>query len=229
MTRKNPKRRQELMNAAQHLFYTKGYEQTSINDIIKATGVSKGAFYHHFDSKSAILEGIVTKMMKQAVTELQEIIADDSLAAIPKWQKVVQLSLNWQLEKEAGVMEVGRILRSNENILLHHTLDIEWFKVSVPEITKIIEQGVSEGVFETEHIEETAVILLMVTNKLNEEMGELFANQNLITDPIAHAYQKLIAKQSIVERLLGASNGSMPLVDHESLSTWFKVKINETK
>ncbi len=39
-------RRTEFIETAQALFYTKGYERTSVNDIIEAVGVSKGAFYY---------------------------------------------------------------------------------------------------------------------------------------------------------------------------------------
>ena len=221
MTRKNPERRQELMTVAQHLFYTKGYENTSVNDIIKAAGVSKGAFYHHFDSKTAILEAIVEQMMGQAFTDLQEIIADDKLTAIPKWQKVVQLSNRWKLEKEAEIIEVGRILNKDENILLHHKLRSEWLKVSTREITKIIDQGVAEGVFNVEYIPETAVILLRITSSFNDEVDELIVNPGKFDDPATLALQKFAAMQSIIERLLGASTGSMPIVDEETLITLF--------
>jgi AcrR family transcriptional regulator len=221
MTRKNPERRQELMAAAQRLFYTKGYENTSVNDIIKAVGVSKGAFYHHFDSKTAVLEAIVAQMMDQAVADLQEIIADETLTAIPKWQKVVQLSNSWKLEKKPEIIQVGRILRDDENILLHHRLRTEWLKVSAPEIAKIIDQGITEGVFDVEHIPETAAILLTVTSSFSDEVGELIANPGEFDDPATLARQKYAAMQSVVERLLGAPTGSMPIIDIETLTAWF--------
>jgi AcrR family transcriptional regulator len=221
MTRKNPERRQELMAAAQHLFYAKGYENTSVNDIIKAAGVSKGAFYHHFDSKTAVLEAIVAHMMDQAVADLQKIIADETLTAILKWQKVVQLSNSWKLEKEAEIIEVGRILREDENILLHHKLRTEWHKESAPEIAKIINQGVAEGVFDVEHIPDTVAILLTVTSSFNDEVGELITNPDKFDDPAALALKKFAAMQTAVERLLGAPTGSIPIIDEITLIAWF--------
>ena len=221
MTRKNPERRQELMAAAQHLFYTRGYENTSVNDIIKAVGVSKGAFYHHFDSKTAVLEAIVAQLMEQAVADLQEIIADETLTAIPKWQKVVQLSNSWKRDKEAEIIQVGRILREDENILLHHKLRTEWLKVSAREVATIIDQGVTEGVFHVEYVPETADVLLTVTSSFNDEVGELIANPEKLDDPTTLALRKYAAMQSVVERLLGAPTGSMPIIDEETLTAWF--------
>jgi len=47
-------RKQELLDAALQLFYEKGYEKTSVNDIIEKVGVSKGAFYYYFKSKEEV-------------------------------------------------------------------------------------------------------------------------------------------------------------------------------
>ncbi|GIO30333.1 MULTISPECIES: TetR/AcrR family transcriptional regulator [Paenibacillus] len=49
---KNPKeRRNEILNAAMELFNTKGFEQTSVSDIVKKIGVAQGTFYYYFQSK----------------------------------------------------------------------------------------------------------------------------------------------------------------------------------
>ncbi|MCK4578956.1 MAG: TetR/AcrR family transcriptional regulator, partial [Candidatus Marinimicrobia bacterium] len=44
-------RKTEFLDAARELFYSLGYEQTSVNTIIEKVGVSKGTFYHYFKSK----------------------------------------------------------------------------------------------------------------------------------------------------------------------------------
>ena len=45
---------------------SRGYDRFSIQDILDATGASKGAFYHYFDSKDALLDAIVDRMADQA-------------------------------------------------------------------------------------------------------------------------------------------------------------------
>ena len=221
MTRKNPERRQELIATAQQLFYTKGYENTSVNDIIKTVGVSKGAFYHYFESKTAVLEAIVSQMVDQAVVNLQTIISDDTLTAIPKWQKVVQHSNSWKLERKAEVIAANRLMHMDENILLHHKISTETRKAVAKEMSKIIAQGVDEGVFDVAYVAETAVILMTVINSLSETMNELFFNPEAYDDPTTLALQKSTAVQTAVERLLGAPPGSMPIIDNETLIGWF--------
>ena len=55
-------RRSELIRCAQEFFYTRGYESTSVNDIVTALGIAKGTFYYYFDSKLAILEAMAADL-----------------------------------------------------------------------------------------------------------------------------------------------------------------------
>ena len=50
-------KRDTFLDAAQRLIKTKGYEALSVQDVLAAVGTSKGAFYHYFDSKAALLDG----------------------------------------------------------------------------------------------------------------------------------------------------------------------------
>ena len=214
-------RRSEIITTAQQFFYTKGYERTSISDIVKAVGVAQGTFYYYFDSKTAVIEAIVEQMVEQIVAKLQEIITDESLTAIPKWQKAVHLSNNWKIERKAKIIEMNRLMYMDENILLRHKIQTETLKVVANEMAKIIAQGVDEGVFDVAHITETAVILMTVIGSLSETMNELFFNPGKYEDPITVAMQKSTATQTAVERLLGAPIGSIPIVNKETLSVWF--------
>ena len=51
-------RRSEILDCAQSLFLARGYDCASLNDVIAAVGLSKGAFYHYFASKEALLEAL---------------------------------------------------------------------------------------------------------------------------------------------------------------------------
>jgi AcrR family transcriptional regulator len=214
-------RRSEIIATAQQLFFTKGYESTSVNDIVKAVGVAKGTFYHYFDSKTAVLEAIVAQMAEQAVANLQTIISDDSLTAISKWQKVVQHSNGWKLERKAEVIAVNRLMDMDENILLRHKIRTETLKGMAHEMAKIISQGVDEGVFDVEYILETAEIMMVNISTLGETMNELIFNHEKYDDPTTLALQKNAAVQTAVERLLGAPTRSMPIIDNETLIAWF--------
>ena len=52
-------KRNEILAVAQRLVYTKGYEQMTIQDMLDELQISKGAFYHYFGSKQALLEALI--------------------------------------------------------------------------------------------------------------------------------------------------------------------------
>ena len=58
-------KKQEFINTGEELFCRKGYESTSVQDIIDSLNTSKGSFYHHFISKEALLEGICRRRAEQ--------------------------------------------------------------------------------------------------------------------------------------------------------------------
>lgn len=52
-------RRQEILMTARELFIKKGYDKTSVNDILKVVDIAKGTFYYYFSSKEEVLEAII--------------------------------------------------------------------------------------------------------------------------------------------------------------------------
>ena len=56
---KGERRRQELLDIAYRLFIQKGYENTSIDDIIAIANIAKGTYYYYFPSKEATLEAVI--------------------------------------------------------------------------------------------------------------------------------------------------------------------------
>lgn len=71
MGRKKRTTKQKIVDAAWKLFYTKGYDETTIEDIIKDSKTSKGSFYHYFKGKDALL-GTLSDLFDQKYIELSE-------------------------------------------------------------------------------------------------------------------------------------------------------------
>lgn len=64
--RKGDEKRQELLGEAEKLFCQKGYDKTSVQDILDAAGLSKGGFYHHFASKEDVLKALCERRANRA-------------------------------------------------------------------------------------------------------------------------------------------------------------------
>jgi AcrR family transcriptional regulator len=214
-------RRSELIAAAQQLFYTKGYERTSVSDIVKAVGVAQGTFYYYFDSKTAVLEAMVVEITAQLQAFLQQIVADETLTAISKWTQAMQVMGDWKIERKEEMIETARLIMRDENVLLRHGLITQEAPMASREFAKIIAQGVEEGVFATKFVQESAEMVVAMVKILSETMVELLLNPNKCDNPPALAQRKHTAVQTAIERVLDAPSGSLPLIDEDTLMSWF--------
>ena len=53
-------KRVQILDAAEKLFYERGYDRTSVQDILTSLNMSKGGFYHYFDAKDSVLRAVYT-------------------------------------------------------------------------------------------------------------------------------------------------------------------------
>src|ERR1700738_4669692 len=81
-------RRDAFLDVAQLLVQTKGYEAMSIQDVLNELEASKGAFYHYFDSKQALLEAIVERFADGALATMAPVLGDTNLPAVQKMERV---------------------------------------------------------------------------------------------------------------------------------------------
>ena len=72
----------KIVSAAWQLFYRQGYDDTTIDEIVEASGTSRGSFYHYFDGKDALLSSL-SYLFDEKYEELMETM-DMSLSPIDK-------------------------------------------------------------------------------------------------------------------------------------------------
>lgn len=72
----------KIVSAAWQLFYQQGYDNTTIDEIVSASGTSKGSFYHYFDGKDSLLSSL-SYLFDEKYEELMETM-DNSLSPIDK-------------------------------------------------------------------------------------------------------------------------------------------------
>jgi AcrR family transcriptional regulator len=220
---KNPdERRGELIACAQELFYSKGYERTAVRDIVDELGVAKGTFYYYFDSKLAVLEAIVDEMLGQSLALLHEILADGTLPALDKWARAFQAVGAWKTERKAEMLAMMHVMHMDENLLFRYKVQTRAVELLSPEFAQIIAQGVEEGVFETEFVEESAGITLSIMQSLSDPIYGILLNPDNYEDPAALARRKFAAVETAIERVLGAPPGSLSLIGAQTFAAWFE-------
>ncbi|MBQ8555030.1 MAG: TetR/AcrR family transcriptional regulator [Clostridia bacterium] len=72
--RKGDERRQEILTVAEKLFCAKGYEATSVQDILDVLHASKGGFYHHFASKEEVLKTLCVQRAGRAAQHTADVL-----------------------------------------------------------------------------------------------------------------------------------------------------------
>lgn len=75
--RKGEEKRQELLNVAEHLFCTKGYDATSVQDLLDVLHTSKGGFYHHFSSKESVLDTLCEQRAEKYCQDAEQAMSEE--------------------------------------------------------------------------------------------------------------------------------------------------------
>ena len=110
-------RRNEIVDVARKLVYTKGYEQMSIQDILDEMKISKGAFYHYFKSKPALLEALIDRLADEAEAKFIPLLNDPTRPALEKLCRYFGSAVQWKATQKDFILALLRIWYSDENAL----------------------------------------------------------------------------------------------------------------
>jgi AcrR family transcriptional regulator len=218
-------RRSEILDAARRLVYSKGYEQMTIQDILDDLQISKGAFYHYFDSKVAVLESLVERMVVEEVIPLLiPIVQDPELSAIEKLDRYFDTSLRWKTAEKTFMLALLRVWQADENAIVRQKLLTMSVKRVTPLLTEIIRQGRQEGVFTTSYPDQVCHVIIYILLGLSDTIVDLFLSDEVHRDAshienVVTSYTDALT--DALERVLGAPTGSLNLVDLETLKEWF--------
>jgi AcrR family transcriptional regulator len=213
-------KRKEILDAAQRLVYTRGYEQMSIQDILDQCEISKGAFYHYFDSKLTLLDGLMDRMMDEAEQILQPIVEDKDLPAIEKLRRYFAAGSRWKTDRKAFMLDLLRVWYTDSNALVRQKQETAAIQRIAPMLTKIVRQGIAEGVFSTPFPDQIGGMIWGLAQGIQDNVAELLLADEPLPDEL-HRLESIIGAYSdAVERILGAPVGSLPLVDVDMLKEW---------
>lgn len=214
-------RRDEFLDAAQWLIQTKGYEEMSIQDILDRVEASRGAFYHYFDSKAALLEALIERLTVTGTATILPVFDDPALGALDKFTRVFDGIARWKAERKELMLALLQVWYSDENALVRDKLRQQMLKVLTPVVAAIIEQGRGEGVFTATSSADTAQVILTLLYGAGETAGRLFFARQAREISVADVRARLAAYATAIERILGVPPASLQIVDDATLHEWF--------
>jgi TetR/AcrR family transcriptional regulator, cholesterol catabolism regulator len=143
-------RRAELLDQALALFLERGYENVSLNDLLATESTSKGAFYHYFPSKEALVTALAERSAAEAFEALHAVFAQPGKNALDRLNAGLRAS--YQVKMAMGAPDqlaaMTSLLKPQNQALFQRIVTI-WEDLFRPVLTEVIAQGVHEGVFDT--------------------------------------------------------------------------------
>ncbi|SER23702.1 transcriptional regulator, TetR family [Gracilibacillus ureilyticus] len=188
-------RKNEILDTAERLFHTKGYEKCTINDILNEVGIAKGTFYYYFKSKQEVLDAVVSRYSEFIINRCEKVLRKD----ITPVEKLIRLFLSMRINNEVGG-DVLEEMHKPENALLHQQTLKEIVVVMAPFLVQVIEEGMDKKVWKCKYPLEYMQIFLASSITLTDEG---------IFDVDADSQQRiLVALISLLEKMLDVPEDS---------------------
>jgi AcrR family transcriptional regulator len=214
-------RRNAILDVAQQLINSKGYEQMAIQDILDDLQISKGAFYHYFDSKQALLEALVDRLGGGVKQLVLPVVYDQSLSALEKFQGFLDSLNRWKVGQKAIFLALLRVWYADENALVRHKLRIAAIREVGPLFNEIVRQGIKEGVMTTIYPDQLGEVVVCLIQDLGETIGTLLFLFDPERDDMQRVERIVAVYTDAIERVLGVPAGSLSLIDTQTLKEWF--------
>lgn len=150
-----------ILDAAQKLFLRDGYEHTSIKNILNELGdLSKGAIYHHFDSKQAILEAIGRRDNAKTMARFDQIAERDDLTGLEKIHEYL-----WTDDEALEHMRItGMFAPSLADPQILRDNIVFWAQRLPTQWRRFIDEGLEDGSIATDHPQQAAQMLALLPN-----------------------------------------------------------------
>ncbi len=199
----------------------RGYDRFSIQDILDATGASKGAFYHYFDSKDALLDAIVDRMAEEGLSRVQPVLDDRSLTAPEKLQAVFGGIAAFKAERSDLIMRSMRVWASDDNVVVRERLRRHTSQRQLQLLEAIVQQGIAEGSFTSRHPDQLARVVVGFLVSMGELAMELWIGRQEGTIAFEEVKGTFDAYLEAFERIVGAHPGSLKLLDEPTIEFWY--------
>ena len=190
--KKGERRKQEMLQIAYRMFISRGYENTSVDEIIEEADIAKGTYYYYFETKEQMLEEVIGMMIDQEMEAAGRILQEE----IPVPQKIIGMISSLRPTQEERPIE-GALMQP-ENIVMHEKIRKKIVEMAVPLLSKVVEEGIGQGIFACDNIAERVRMLLVISSSTFDEGCFTERDIEVFID--------------MTEKLLGAESGTMGFI-----------------
>ncbi len=161
-------RKNEILDAAERLFGTKGFDSASTNDILAETGIARGTLYYHFKSKEDILDAMIERMMQRLLAKAKEAAERKEIPVLQRLTMMIK-ALQPREDRSGRFMEQ---IHKPQNALMHQKIQERLLAEMNPLLTGLIEEGIEAGICQTDYPAEAAEMTFLYANTAFDKMAE---------------------------------------------------------
>lgn len=158
-------RRNEILDTAEKLFHTKGYDRCTVNDILTAIGIAKGTFYHYFKSKEEVLDSIVARYTEMIINRAKGILACSDISLE---EKLMGMFMAMKITNPID-SEMLEDMHKVENVLLHQKMLNQIVMAMAPLLAMVVDEGVGKGIWNCRYPLQYMQIFLASSLSLTDE------------------------------------------------------------
>jgi AcrR family transcriptional regulator len=214
------RKRNEILDVALQLTLSQGYEQMSIQDILDGLKISKGAFFHYFGSKSALLQAMVDRMLDEGMRQILPIARDPNVTALEKLQRFFATLVRWKTDQKVFFMAMLPVWYGDDNAIVRQKVRSERSKTMGALLAEIILQGTEQGSFTAPYSDQIGEVALCLIESLVDALSGLLITPEPNQDRFDCMESTVMAYTGALERTLGAAPGSLEIIDMNVLKEW---------
>ena len=139
-------KRNEIVDCAERLFISRGYELTTVNAILKEVGIAKGTFYYYFASKEEVMDAVIMKIVEEDWAYAKKILATKQMTAFEK----LMACLFVQPKSENRKVMIEQLYEANNAIMKQRALQ-RTLEVVCPVYAQMVQEGTLQGEFSSSH------------------------------------------------------------------------------
>ncbi|EQA38788.1 transcriptional regulator, TetR family [Leptospira inadai serovar Lyme str. 10] len=206
--------RERILNESRKLFFAKGYETTSIQDILSALDIAKGTFYHHFQSKEELLEEIAVKFAQEAHSTMQAEIGDlgNEGTGLDKIRRALIVTHNWKKGKAEEIRFLLESLFSAGNLQLRDKIHRKSVDLSFPLFVSLTLEGQQDGSLQSKlRADHLTSIIFDLSDALGERVAFFLLGKSKESDD--EIYELMLSYHKTIEGLLGCPEGGLDYFD----------------
>lgn len=217
--------KKQLEDIALKLFVQNGYGKTSVNNIVKKAQVSKGAFYHYFDSKEEILESVVDNYTQEVKKIIQKIADEKSKSGLEKFNEAFARIAAYKAQNIGRLIKLQKLMDSKDDSKMQDKFIAKLLKEINKPFLEIIKQGIKEGSFNTKYPEEIMGAAMYLGLYSREAIRQIPKSPG----DIKKIMQKFMFIQDALSRILGAKKGTIKFASLKSIKYIYEKHGNELR